>query len=136
MSETDGEMPELVFVRLATARQMLDDAAVLRASGSLRSAINRAYYVMFHAASALALSRGRSFSKHSGVISFFQREFAKTGILDRLHGRALQKAFEDRSEADYQDYVRFTEEQVDARIREAAAFLCAIEAYFRSASEG
>ena len=133
MSETEGGVPELVLVRLATAQQMLDDAAMLRANGSLRSAVNRAYYAMFHTASALALSQGRSFSKHSGVISFFQREFAKPGILDRMHGRALQKAFEDRSEADYQDYVRFTEEQVDARIREATAFLCAVKAYFRSA---
>ena len=57
------------------------------------------------------------------MISFFHRDFVKPGLLGREHGRALQKAFEDRSEADYQDYLRLTAQQVDARLAEARDFI-------------
>lgn len=94
---------------------------------SLRGAANRAYYAMFYAVSALAVSRGRSFRKHSGLIAYFQKEFVVTGFLNRKHGRALQKTFEDRSEADYQDYVKLTREQIQFRIREASGLITAVK---------
>ena len=116
-------------MRTENARATVRDAQLLRDAGSLRSAINRAYYAMFYAASALALSRGLSLSKHSAVISFSHRDFVKPGLLSREHGRALQKAFEDRSEAEDQDYLRLTEQQVDARLAEARDFIEVVSTY-------
>lgn len=129
MTLSDQERQELVDVRLQTARQMLEDARQLLNVDSLRSAVNRSYYAMFHAVSALSISRGLTHRKHTQLIAFFQKEYAKPEILDRKHGRALQKAFEDRSEADYQDFVTFSEEQVKERITEAEAFIEAIQAH-------
>lgn len=129
MNISPEQRTELVKVRLETAHGTLKDARLMYDVGSLRSAINRAYYAMFYAVPALALSRGLSFRKHSGLISFFQREYVKAGVLDRKHGRVLQKAFEDRSETDYQDYVRLTKEQVETRLDEAEDLIRAVEAH-------
>ena len=127
MTLDDEQKAGVIGVRLENAHQALTDAEVLLKSGSCRGAINRAYYAMFHAVSALAISTGQVFRKHAALISFFQREFAKPELLDRKHGRALQKAFEDRSEADYEDYIDLDAAQVKNRLREAGSFIEAIE---------
>jgi uncharacterized protein len=49
-------------------------------------AINRAYYALFYAVSALLLEEGRRFSKHSGVRAAFNRDLVKPGRLSRKHG--------------------------------------------------
>lgn len=116
----------LISHRLDSAREALDDARVLRGRQSLRGAANRIYYAMFHAVSALALDRQVSYKTHSGLIAFFQRDFVKAGVFDRSHGRALQKAFEDRSDADYDDIINISEEQIDRRLDEAVRFVDAI----------
>jgi uncharacterized protein (UPF0332 family) len=84
---------------------------------------------MFYAVSALALAGGVAFKSHVGLIGFFQKEFVANGVFGREHGRSLQKAFDDRSEADYEDIPDFDEGQLETRMNEAARFLGAIEAY-------
>jgi uncharacterized protein (UPF0332 family) len=84
---------------------------------------------MFHAVSALALDRQVSHKTHSGLIAFFQRDFVKAELFDRSHGRALQKAFEDRSDADYDDVINISDEQIDRRLDEAKHFVEAISCF-------
>jgi len=126
MTLTEDQCVQLAAVRMENAQQALQDARRLLDAGSLRGAANRAYYAMFFAASALSVSRGVSFKKHATLIGFFQKEFVRGGLLDRSHGRSLQKAFDDRSEADYEDFVQFTEEQIRTRLAEAEAFTEAV----------
>lgn len=132
MSISEDQRTVLIAHRLHSAREALEDAGVLRARNSLRGASNRIYYSMFHAVSALALDRQYLCKTHSGLISFFQREFVKKGLFDRSHGRALQKAFEDRSDADYDDMLTLSCDQVDARLSEANSFVEAIAIFLGS----
>jgi len=129
MTLTDEQTRDIVTLRLESAAQALADAETLLKAGSLRGAANRVYYGMFHAVSALAVQDGKSFKKHSGLITFFQKEYAKPEVLDRRHGRALQKAFDDRSEADYEDRTELTVEQVTERVREARDLLGVVRGY-------
>ena len=131
MPITEEDREALIKVRIENAKSTLEDASQLLKSGSLRGAANRIYYAMFYAVSALAISQGLSFRKHTTLISFFQKEFSKTGIFDRKHGRALQKAFEDRSEADYQDYMKLTNEQIALRMNEATELIDAVDSYIK-----
>ena len=108
---------------MENAEEALHDAERLLDDGSLRGAANRIYYAVFHAVSALALSRGVSFKKHGSLLTYFHKEFVRTGILDRAHGRAVQKAADDRSDADYSDYVTFTTAQITVRTKECRALL-------------
>ncbi|MBW2172713.1 MAG: HEPN domain-containing protein [Deltaproteobacteria bacterium] len=127
MTLAEEDLKALTKVRLENADKALDDAEALFERDSLRGAANRVYYAMFYAVSALAISQGRSFRRHSGLIAYFQKEFVLTGLLNRKHGRALQKAFEDRSEADYQDYAKLTKEQIQARMDEASDLITAVK---------
>ena len=55
MSLTPEDAAAVIKVRMENAKATLRDAHLLHDAGSLRSAVNRAYYAMLYAASALAL---------------------------------------------------------------------------------
>jgi uncharacterized protein (UPF0332 family) len=77
MTLSDDQRKQLVAMRLARADSALADASMLVDRGSCYGAINRCYYTMFHAASALAIQNDCSFHKHRAVISWFNREYVK-----------------------------------------------------------
>ena len=127
MTLPSQERKELIKLRLENAHTAIEDAVLLLNNNSLRSSMSRIFYSMFYAVSALAIADGKSFNKHRALLAYFHKKYASTRILDRKHGRALQKAFEDRSEADYQDYLHITREQIQERIAEAREFIQAIQ---------
>ena len=126
MNLTAAERRALIRLRLANASQALADAAALRQANSARGATNRVYYAMFYAAAALAVQQGHSFRKHTGLIAHIHRDWVATGLLEKKHGRAIQRAFESRSEGDYQDVLRLTGEDVDQLVADAVAFIEAV----------
>jgi uncharacterized protein (UPF0332 family) len=63
--------------------------------------VNRSYYGMFYAVSALLLTRGLGTSKHKGALSMFSREFVRTGAVPREMAEDLNAAFRARLDADY-----------------------------------
>ena len=109
------------------ARECLDDAKLLLENKRLHSAVNRIYYALFYQVSALLLAKGLSFSKHSGVLAAFNREFVKTGKIDKELGKFYNRMFEHRRTGDYGELVEFEEEDVKDWIRKAEEFLDAVE---------
>ena len=78
---------QLAGYRLSQAVESLDEAVFLLQGGkSLRSVMNRIYYSMFYSVLALLIFEPYSFSKHSGVISYFNKRFIKTGNFQRKLG--------------------------------------------------
>ncbi len=63
--------------------------------------INRSYYAMFHAITALLLTRNIVRSKHSGLIASFNQNFIKSGEFDIRFSGVVQKGFELRNKNDY-----------------------------------
>ena len=91
----------------------MDEARYLLAGNkSPRSVINRAYYSMFYSILALLIFEPYSSSKHSGVLSYFNRRFIKGDIISRDIGRAVNKAFDIRQRGDYREQVSITSTQV------------------------
>jgi uncharacterized protein (UPF0332 family) len=136
MTLTPEDRATIAQLRLRNARETLDDARMLLDAQSIRSAVNRAYYAMFYAASALAVARGRAFSKHSGLLAYIHGSFVNAGLLDRKYGRAFQKAFENRSESDYQDRLRLSAQDVASMISDAQAFIEALSTLVAGGPEG
>ena len=64
------------------------------AAQSFSFAINRAYYAVFYAVSALFLEEGRRFQKHSGVRATLNQHLIKTGRLARKHGDLFPTNFQ------------------------------------------
>src|SRR3972149_10242075 len=81
--EEQGEYTESPKKELNLIRQRMNDALADAIAGVAQDriewAVNRAYYAMFHAVTALLLSEGMAFSRHSGVISAFDQHWLKTG---------------------------------------------------------
>ena len=86
---------DLALYRLKEAEESLDEAQFLfKGEKSSRSVINRAYYAMFYSVLALFIFEPYSSSKHSGVLSYFNRRFIKGELLSAELGRAINKAFD------------------------------------------
>lgn len=91
-------------------------------------AINRAYYAVFYAVTALLVERGLSFRKHAGVRAAVHRELVKKGILSIELGALYDRLFEDRQHGDYMVLTEFEADEVKEKIEGVAAFLKAIQA--------
>lgn len=78
---------------------------------------------MFYAVLALMAAQAKETSKHSGVISFFDREYVKAGLADRRFSRWLHNAFDLRQKADYGDHFPIQKQDVEELYEHAAAFL-------------
>ncbi|MGC1305671.1 MAG: HEPN domain-containing protein [Phormidesmis sp.] len=91
----------LVKYRLAEAQETLREAKLLLGCSAFRGSINRSYYAMFYALLGLLATRGLGTSKHSGVISLFDREFVRTGVFSKELSRSLRRAFDERQANDY-----------------------------------
>ncbi len=78
---------------------------------------------MFHAARALLLMKDVIPRKHSGVVSMFGMHFVKEGVVDEIYGKALTKAFELRTKADYNVFYSPTKEEAEEVLEDAENFL-------------
>lgn len=117
------DLRKLIIYRLEQAAQTLDVARELSAAGHYRDTVNRAYYAMFYCGLALLASKGLGTSKHSGMLSLFNRYFVKTGEFPLEDGRRLQEAFELRQRSDYHEFIQITLEQAQEAVAKAEAFL-------------
>lgn len=76
-----SELEKLARHRLSRAREAFAEGEQLLAASGLMGAVNRLYYAAFYAARALLALREVDSSRHSGVISMFQRHFVKTRLV-------------------------------------------------------
>jgi len=105
------------------AKQSLNASKYLLTGGYYDFALSRAYYAMFYIASAILLGDNLTFSKHSGVISAFGREFAKTGRVPVEFHRQLKEAQDLRNLGDYGAVNLISQEEAELQIQRAEAFV-------------
>ena len=75
-------MDDLVQYRLSSAKERLESARLLLDAGQYKDSIGRSYYAIFTAVRAVLARDQVDFSKHAGVIAYFQREYIKSAIFD------------------------------------------------------
>jgi len=123
------QLVELIRYRLIQADETLREAELLVNEGLYRGSINRSYYAMYYAIQTLAVLRQELFSKHSGIIAFFDREFIKTGLLPKELSRSLHMAFEQRQMSDYGEILVENQESAHQMLIYAREFILAIKTY-------
>jgi uncharacterized protein (UPF0332 family) len=109
------------------AYESLAAAELLLMQGYLDFAASRGYYAMFYATEAALLSQGLSFSKHTGVIAAFGKEFAKPRRVPRHFHRYLLDAFDVRLVGDYGVPGAVSKVRASEVLSHATAFIQAIE---------
>ena len=90
-------------IRFERAVETLEDARTLFDGKRWRSAMNRVYYSMFYAVSALSNAYGFSTSKHSTLEGWFNKTIVHPGLIEGEMGKWYRQVFDLRSEGDYDD---------------------------------
>jgi uncharacterized protein (UPF0332 family) len=126
MNEDTQDFREGLSRILSKAERMLQAAEAAMDDGFVESAASRAYYSAFHAIQALPRSIDKTYSKHSGVIAAFRRDFIKTGVFPPEFGMALTRLSKHRDIGDYSYIWTLKPEQVKDDIQKAGKILKAI----------
>lgn len=131
MPEQMNNKEALAQYRLDMAEERLQSAKILLDVGNLKDSIGRSYYAMFTAARALLAMDGVDFSKHAGVISYFQKNYIKTGVLETKYSKYLSQAFQIRNNTDYADFFIVSNADAVEQYERAGEFVERIKAYMK-----
>lgn len=122
---------DLMQYRLDMARERLESAKLLLDHGSYKDSIGRSYYAIFTAVRALLALDGVDFSKHAGVIAYFQREYIKTGIFEKRYSKYISQAFQIRNNTDYADFYIVSKDDAVEQYERAQEFFEVIKNYLQ-----
>lgn len=115
-------MDDLIKHRLSSAGEKLTSAKVLLDAGLYKDSVGRSYYAIFSAIRAVLAMRAVDFSKHAGVIAYFQKEYIKTEIFDKKYSKYLQQAFQIRNSCDYDDFFIVSRQDAEEQYERAVDF--------------
>jgi uncharacterized protein (UPF0332 family) len=119
----DPKIQDLIATQIEKSREKLDAAKTLFREGFIDDAISRAYYSMFHAASAVLLSEGITVESHSALKTMFGLHLIKTGKIEKKYGQWLNKLKDERENGDYDIFTSFELEDAKNGVNEAEEFL-------------
>lgn len=128
-------MTDLAKYRLETAAERLEVARKMIEDEHFRISITNSYYAMFNAVRALFAEIPIDFKKHSAVISYFRREYVKTGAFDVKFSDYIGKAFMARQYSDYGDFVVVSREQAEEQYLHAVEFVEAVRKYLEGSND-
>ena len=111
---------------LVRADTCLNEARALHEAAFPYGAASRAYYAVFHAASALLFSVGLEARTHKGLVSLLGEHFVRPGRLSPAMGRLVSRLQRDREDADYALGAVFTREEAGTIIADAEAFVAEV----------
>lgn len=122
-------MDDLIKYRLSSAKEKLASAKLLLDAGLYKDSVGRSYHAIFSAIRAVLAISQVDFSKHSGVIAYFQKEFIKTEIFDKKYSKYLQQAFQIRNSCDYDDFFIVSKQDAEEQYERAIEIVASIEEY-------
>lgn len=120
---------DLIKYRLDQAKETINVVDLLIKNNKLSPAVNRIYYGMFYSLLALALQFNFETSKHQQLIGWFNKEFIRTGLIEKEFGRILRDAYENRTSGDYDSFVIFDQAEVLLLYSDMKSFIEQIEAF-------
>ncbi|HYN88860.1 MAG TPA: HEPN domain-containing protein [Ardenticatenaceae bacterium] len=124
----------IIRVRLEKAHEDFETARDLLTVTRWRGAVNRAYYAVFHSASAALLWLDIERARHSGVEAAFHQFFVKTGLIEVEYGQIYRAARDWREEQDYSIAARHLDEATTGElVHNAERFVARLERYLRDA---
>lgn len=116
---------KLAEERLAVSKKLLDDEFYM-------DSVNRSYYAFFYSARALVANDEMDFSKHSAVISYFRKNYIKTGIFGVKFSKYIGDAFDLRNDGDYTYFVSIEKDDAEIQYNHAVEFYDAVKSYLES----
>ena len=128
-------LDDLVQYRIDIAKEKLKSAKILLEAGQYKDSIGRSYYALFSAARAVLAKDQVDFSKHTGVIAYFQKNYIKTEIFERKYSKYLTSAFQIRNSCDYDDFYIVSKANAEEQYRKVDEMIHAIVDYLSKSEE-
>ncbi len=127
----EGSLKELAGYRMERANEMLEAAKKNLEIGQYKTSLNRSYYAIFHAMRAANILKGFDSSKHSGVIAYFNREYLKSGILEKNLSVIIKNSAFLREKSDYDDFFIASRKDAEKQLEDANTFVMSIEQFLK-----
>lgn len=119
----ENDRDALIEYRLKQAFDTIELAKFLLFSDKLVIAVNRIYYGMYYALTALALKNKFETSKHGQLIGWFNKEFISSKKVDSKYGKILRNAYQNRTKGDYDAFINFSIVEVESMLNEMVDFI-------------
>lgn len=120
---------EMLKTQIDKAREKLEAAETLLKENFIDDAISRAYYAIFHAASAVLLAEGITVETHSALKTMFGLHFVKSGKIDKKYAKYLDKLKDERENGDYDIFTTFEKNDAEEATKEAEEFVEAMKEF-------
>jgi len=128
------ELSRQLKIMMNKAKDSLDVARHLHEQRHYNDAASKAYYAVFHSLQAILLTKNMSYSKHSGVLGAFNKEFIYTGIFAKDFYTKIARLFKDRQIGDYEYEKVIESENSNADVKDAELIINAIGEYLEKES--
>lgn len=129
----DEQAKALSAYRLEKAEQCLRSAELILTIGDDNNlVINRSYYAIFHGMRSVLALESKDIEKHSAVISYFRKEYIKTGKIPVEASKIIGSAFNTRNDSDYEDFYEPSDEDAKEQFNDATRFIAIIKDYLTS----
>lgn len=125
----DNSIKNISELQFKRALEMLNIVPDLIELGAYNTAINRAYYAVFHSMKAIEVFDEYDSKKHSGVISFFRKNYIKTGIFDFELSDIIKALQMQREDSDYNIIAEFNIDDAKDAYEKAKLFVTTVEKY-------
>lgn len=120
---------EIIKKHISKSQEKLNAAKDLLQHGYIDDAISRAYYSVFHAASAVLLSKGITVNTHEGLKTLFGIYLVQTNEIEKKYAQFIRNLKDDRENGDYDLFTGFEQEDAEKAISEAEEFLNRMKHY-------
>lgn len=131
----EPDLKEYAKYRLSKAKEDLEASNILFKSNHFAQSLNRSYYSIFHAVRVLATIDKFNSKTHSGLITYFNKEYILAGKMNRKFGEFLKSAERIRIQSDYMDFYTASKEQSQTQIKNAEEFIKMIEKHLEKVLE-
>lgn len=95
----DNSVQSLARYRLSKSESDLNAAKILFENNLYAQSINRSYYSIFHSVRSLLSFDKFDSKKHSGIISYFNEHYIKTGLIEKNFSVIVMSAERIRTES-------------------------------------
>lgn len=128
----DPDEIALAEYRIEKAKECLNASKLLLYDELYSDSANRSYYAIFHSMNALFALKGVGFKKHSGVLSNFNLDYIKSGLIEIEYAKIAKEAFSVRTQSDYSDFYIVSKQEVAQQYDNAVKFVKRIEEYIET----
>lgn len=112
MSLSEEERRIMVELEIERAEKIMLQFPTLVEQKYWDTLVNRMYYAVFHAVSALMIHNAIQIHTHRGALIAFNKEFVRTGIFSAEEGHLFSKLESMRERGDYNCFIDATEDEV------------------------